>query len=134
KGPRSGRPSCSTGTTPILLPACCLADPPISGQDERMKVLATGTEGYIGSLLPRLLVQHGHEVVGVDTGYYAERKLYETEHTRMRVVQTDIRQLTRDAFEGIDAVVHMAELANDPVGQLAPKITANGTHERSVQV
>lgn len=99
-----------------------------------MRILVTGTEGYLGSLLAPQLLQAGHDVLGVDTGYYRHGWLYsgaaQTPHTLVR----DIRRLTVADLEGVDAVVHMAELSNDPLGQLAPDVTYRVNHAGSVRL
>lgn len=99
-----------------------------------MKILATGTEGYIGALLGAMLVRRGHEVVGVDTCFYRTRPLYEPDGDAPTSIREDIRTLGRDRLEGVDAVVHMAELSNDPLGQLSPTITYEINHHGSVQL
>jgi nucleoside-diphosphate-sugar epimerase len=97
-----------------------------------MKVFVTGTSGYIGSLLAPYLMDRGHEVVGVDTGYYQEGWLYNAVDKFPTWIMQDIRQITEKDLEGFDAVVHMAELSNDPLGQLNPNITYAINHEGSV--
>ncbi len=99
-----------------------------------MKVLVTGTEGYLGSLLAPRLIADGHDVVGVDTGYYRHGWLYNTAPTTAYTLNKDIRAIVEADLEGIDAVVHMAELSNDPVGQLAPHITYEINHKGSVRL
>lgn len=99
-----------------------------------MRILITGTEGYIGSLLPPLLVERGHDVVGVDTGYYAEARLYDPPSAPFTRIREDIRRLGPPHLEGIDAVVHLAELSNDPLGQLAPTITYDVNHKGSLHL
>ncbi len=99
-----------------------------------MKVLVTGTEGYLGCLLAPELLRDGHDVLAVDTGFYKAGWLYNgvdaTAHTLVR----DIRHLTVDDLEGVDAIVHMAELSNDPLGQLSPTITYEINHAGSVHL
>jgi nucleoside-diphosphate-sugar epimerase len=99
-----------------------------------VKVLVTGTEGYLGSLLAPRLMQCGHEVVGVDTGFYKVGWLYNGTPLTARTLNKDLRRITRDDLAGIDAVVHMAELSNDPTGQLAPAITYDINHKGSVRL
>ena len=99
-----------------------------------MKVLVTGTEGYLGSLVAPLLMQRGHDVVGLDTGYYKAGWLYNTSGLTPRTINKDLRRAEQRDFEGIDAVVHMAELSNDPAGQLAPHITYEINHKGSVRL
>ena len=102
--------------------------------DVHMRVLVTGTDGYIGTLLPPLLVERGHEVLGVDAGFYKAGWLYNGTRVAAQTWNEDIRRLGAEAFEGVDAMVHMAELSNDPVGQLAPEITGEINHAGSVRL
>jgi nucleoside-diphosphate-sugar epimerase len=99
-----------------------------------MKVLVTGTEGYLGSLLPPLLLERGHEVLGVDTGFYKVGWLYNGTNVTAKTLTKDIRNITHEDLEGIEAIVHMAELSNDPTGQLSPTITYDINHKGSVRL
>jgi nucleoside-diphosphate-sugar epimerase len=99
-----------------------------------MKVLVTGTEGYLGSLLPPLLFERGHEVIGVDTGYYKVGWLYNGTEVTAKTLNKDIRNITVEDLQGVEAIVHMAELSNDPTGQLAPHITYEINHKGSVRL
>ena len=102
-----------------------------------MKILVTGTEGYIGSRLAPLLAGAGHEVRGLDTGFYREGTLY-VDPKRMPIVpftrMLDLRHAEAKDFEGVDAVVHLAELSNDPLGQNNPEVTYKINHEGSVHL
>ena len=99
-----------------------------------MKILVTGTEGYIGSLLVPILIQRGHEVIGVDTGFYKVGWLYSGTEFTPQTLNKDIRQIAAEDLQGVEAVVHMAELSNDPTGHLAPQITYEINHKGSVQL
>ncbi|MEK7583685.1 MAG: NAD(P)-dependent oxidoreductase, partial [Patescibacteria group bacterium] len=81
------------------------------------RVLMTGNEGYIGSVAAAYLADAGYEVTGLDTGYFRDCTL----GTNVRPVKTihkDLRDLNRDDLEGFDAVIHLAALSNDPIGNL----------------
>ena len=99
-----------------------------------MRVLVTGTEGYLGCLLAPVLMADGHEVVGVDTGYYRSGWLYNGLSATPRTLVKDIRHLDVADLEGVDAVVHMAELSNDPIGDLIGDVTYDINHHGSVRL
>lgn len=99
-----------------------------------MKVLITGTEGYLGCLLAPLLLERGYEIIAVDTGFYKAGWLYNGTQESAYTLNKDIRQLTVEDFHGVEAIVHMAELSNDPTGALAPNITYDINHKGSLHV
>lgn len=99
-----------------------------------MKILVTGSEGYLGSLLVPRLLKQGHDVTGLDTRFYNEGWLYNDLDPRPRTVCKDVREVTLEDLRGHDAVVHMAELSNDPTGALAPHITMAINHQGSVRL
>src|SRR5271165_4252970 len=99
-----------------------------------MKICVTGSDGYLGSLLAPELLRRGHDVVGLDTGFYKERLLYCGRDSGLRTIVKDIREAEVSDFEGMEAVVHMAELSNDPIGELAPHITYEINHKGSVHL
>jgi len=94
-----------------------------------MRILVTGTDGYIGVLLGPKLFERGHDVVGLDTGFYRDAWLYNNGITRFPAsIYKDLRHITEEDLEGFAAVVHLAELSNDPLGQLNPEITYKINH------
>ncbi|MBO3128486.1 NAD-dependent epimerase/dehydratase family protein [Dermatophilus congolensis] len=99
-----------------------------------MKILVTGTEGYLGYLLAPLLMEDGHEVVGLDTGFYEEGWLFSDHQRTPMTIKKDMRDLTVEDLQGFDAVVAMAELSNDPVGDLVGPLTFDINHKGSVHV
>ena len=99
-----------------------------------MRVLVTGCDGYLGSLVAPLLMRRGHDVTGVDTGYYKCGYLYNAGGDTPRTIVKDIRHLTADDLKGHDAIVHMAELSNDPLGELDPDITYKVNHKGTVRL
>lgn len=89
-------------------------------KDITMKVLVTGACGYKGTVLvPKLLAQ-GHEVVALDTQWFGN---FLRPHKNLQVLKQDVRDIDKVDLSGIDAIVHLASIANDPCGDLNPKLT-----------
>ena len=99
-----------------------------------MRVLLTGSEGYLGCWLGPELVRAGHTVLGVDTGFYRAGWLYRGVDRTVETLDRDVRQLTVEDLRGFDAVVHMAELSNDPLGDLIGDVTYEVNHKGSVRL
>jgi nucleoside-diphosphate-sugar epimerase len=87
-----------------------------------MRVLVTGHHGYIGSIVAPMLHDAGHDVVGLDTFFYRGCDFGESEFP-FEERQRDIRDVTVEELEGFEAVVHLAALSNDPLGDLDPELT-----------
>jgi nucleoside-diphosphate-sugar epimerase len=79
-------------------------------------------------------MRQGFDVTGVDTGYYRAGWLYNPAGASVKTLNKDLREIVSADFAGIDAVVHMAELSNDPAGDLAPHITYEINHKGSVRL
>lgn len=99
-----------------------------------MRIFITGTEGYLGCLLAPELIREGHEVIGLDTGYYKEGTLFRSGPVTPLTLIKDLRKIEARDLAGVDALVHMAELSNDPLGQLAPEITHDINHLGSLRL
>ena len=97
-----------------------------------MKVLVTGVDGYIGAVLAPVLRERGHMVVGLDTGFYRDGLLFNGIEPSLMCISKDIRDVTEEDLTGFEAVVHLAELSNDPLGQHSPEITYQINHLGSV--
>ncbi|BBX34548.1 NAD-dependent epimerase/dehydratase [Mycolicibacterium mageritense DSM 44476 = CIP 104973] len=98
-----------------------------------MRVLVTGHQGYLGTVMVPVLQAAGHQVVGLDTGYFADCVLG-PEPDAVEQLTVDLRDVTVDQLAGFDAVVHLAALSNDPLGALEPDITFDINHRASVRL
>lgn len=85
-----------------------------------MKILVTGGCGYKGSVLVPKLLHHGHQVIVVDVQWFGN---YLQSHPHLTVIQADIREPKDAWFENVDAIIHLAAVANDPSADLSPKLT-----------
>ena len=101
-----------------------------------MRILLTGHQGYLGTIIAADLVAAGHDVVGLDTGYFADCTLgpVPAEVAALPAHAADLRDVTAAHVEGVQAVVHMAALSNDPLGALAPETTHAVNHHASVRL
>jgi nucleoside-diphosphate-sugar epimerase len=98
-----------------------------------MKVLVTGHRGYIGVEMVPALRAAGHEVVGLDTGYY-DGCDFAAPPDEIPEMKVDLRDVTPAMFRGFDAIAHMAALSNDPLGDLNPQITYDINLHASVRL
>ncbi|CAN5148487.1 SDR family oxidoreductase [soil metagenome] len=94
-----------------------------------MKVLITGSDGYIGTVMSQVLMDRGHEVTGLDAGFYREGWLYNGVKQMPRVITKDTRNVTLNDLKDFDAVISLADLSNDPLGQTNPENTYDINHK-----
>ena len=100
-----------------------------------MRVLVTGHEGYLGSVLVPRLVDAGHEVVGLDTGLFADGTIGPVP-ADVPALRVDLRDVTEDHLAEVapDAVMHLAALCNDPLGDLDPELTYDVNHRSTIRL
>jgi nucleoside-diphosphate-sugar epimerase len=98
-----------------------------------MRVLLTGHEGYIGTVLAPLLLSAGHDVVGLDSNLFGRCTFSDGIRTFTHI-QKDIRDVVAADLDGFDAVLHLAGLSNDPLGDLNPELTYEINHLASVHL
>jgi nucleoside-diphosphate-sugar epimerase len=101
---------------------------------KRMRVLVTGHDGYIGQVLVPLLQAAGHEVTGLDSLLFEGCAFPGQKRASCRQITKDIRAVERADLEGFDAVLHLAALSNDPLGDFAPATTYDINHRASVRL
>jgi len=99
-----------------------------------MKMLLTGHHGYIGSVCGPLLAEAGHEVVGLDTGLYRGCDLASAPMPSTASLLLDVRDVRPEQLDGFDAVVHLAALSNDPIGDFSPELTREINFESTVSL
>lgn len=98
-----------------------------------MRLLVTGSDGYIGTVLVPMLIEAGHEPVGLDSMLFHDCTLGD-ERATVETIRKDIREVGPADMEGIDAVVHLAGISNDPLGDLHPDTTYAINHRATVHL
>jgi nucleoside-diphosphate-sugar epimerase len=99
-----------------------------------VKILLTGHHGYIGSVCAALFADAGHEVVGLDTVFYRGCDLAFVSSSSPAALALDVRDVRPDDLAGFDAVVHLAALSNDPIGDFSPELTREINFEATVSI
>ena len=98
-----------------------------------MRILLTGSRGYIGAVMAPMMLDAGHDVVGLDTDLY-RRSTFGPWQESIRTIEKDTRAVEANDLRGFDAVVHLAALSNDPLGDLNPQLTYDINHLASVRL
>lgn len=98
-----------------------------------MRVLVTGHQGYLGTVMVPILQAAGHDVTGLDSGFFEDCVLG-SEPQDPPGIRVDLRDVALGNLIGFDAVIHLAALSNDPLGALAPQITYDINHHASVRL
>lgn len=95
-----------------------------------MNVLVTGDRGYIGSVLVPLLLENNFKVTGFDTEFFKT----EISGPSYKKITKDIRKISEEDLDGIDAIVHLSALSNDPMGEIDPSLTSEINYKSSVRL
>jgi nucleoside-diphosphate-sugar epimerase len=98
-----------------------------------MKVLVTGSQGYIGTVLVPMLQKSGHDVGGLDTDLY-QRCTFTGAVPDIKTLNKDVRDLEKDDLAGYEAVIHLAGLSNDPLGDYRPELTEEINEKASIRL
>jgi nucleoside-diphosphate-sugar epimerase len=98
-----------------------------------LKVIVTGHDGYIGSVMVPVLQAGGYEVIGLDTFFFSDPGR-EPMHNSILEIRQDIRHLEPEVFEYVDAIIHLAALSNDPIGEINPDLTHDINHKATINL
>jgi nucleoside-diphosphate-sugar epimerase len=98
-----------------------------------MRILVTGDKGYIGTVMVPLLIQEGYTVTGLDSDWF-EQSAFSELPVKIVSRKKDLRDLEPSDLEEFDAVIHLAGLSNDPLGDLNPSLTYDINHAASVRL
>jgi nucleoside-diphosphate-sugar epimerase len=99
-----------------------------------MRILVTGSHGYIGTVLTRMLLDKGYEVVGLDADLYEQCTFGTGRVPDVPLIRKDVRDVDASDLEGIDVILHLAALSNDPLSDLNPQLTYEINHAASVRL
>jgi nucleoside-diphosphate-sugar epimerase len=96
------------------------------------RILVTGSQGYIGSVLTRVLAESGYDCIGYDTGFFRDSLLYPPPKTNTTFL--DARKITEEDIRNVDVVVHLAGISNDPMGKLNAEAVYDPTRAYSLSI
>lgn len=99
-----------------------------------MRVMVTGSQGYIGTVLTRMLVEKGYRVVGMDSDLYGQCTFGDARVPGLPLIRKDVRDASASDLEGVDAIMHLAALSNDPLSDLNPQLTYEINHAASFRL
>ena len=95
--------------------------------------MVTGDQGYIGAVLVPILMEKEYEVVGYDAGFFTENLLQPLKENYLKI-KKDIRDIGKADLEGIDAIIHLAGLSNDPLGDFSPSLTEDINYSATIRL
>ena len=97
------------------------------------KILVTGDKGYIGTLLTKFLISLNYDVEGIDIGYFENCVLGKISED-YKSIRKDIRNLELNDLSSFDAVIHLAGMSNDPLGELEKDITYSVNRDATIRL
>ncbi len=98
------------------------------------KILVTGSEGYIGTILVQRLLEQGYDVTGLDVCFYSHGNLTHENLPYYQLIKKDVRDVTSGELKGFDAIIHLAALSNDPLGKINEGLTYDINFKASVNL
>ena len=98
-----------------------------------MKILVTGNNGYIGTVLTDILHNQNFDVVGLDNNFFEKCNLTKVGNVPNQIIK-DIRDVSIKDVNNIDAIIHLASLSNDPLGELIPKVTEDINYKSTIKL
>ena len=98
-----------------------------------MKVLVTGHKGYIGTVMVPMLLAEGHDVAGLDSDLFSNCT-FGSGMEEIPSLEKDVRDVEVEDLRGYEAIIHLAGLSNDPLGDLNPNLTFEINHAASVRL
>ena len=100
-----------------------------------MKVFLTGNYGYVGTVLENLLEKENFEIVGCDIGYFPKSLVNSQDYVdKKNYLKKDIRNVTSEDLEGVDAICHLAGLSNDPMGEINEELTYTINYKTTIEL
>ncbi len=99
-----------------------------------IRVLVTGDRGYIGSVLVGKLIKLGYDVTGLDAGFFDDKLLSDKSLPTYKRITKDIRRIKISDIKGIDVIIHLSALSNDPMGEIDTKLTGEINHKSSIRL
>lgn len=95
----------------------------------KSRILISGSQGYIGSVMADVFIRRGIEVVGLDTGFFKDSCFYKNDLCQPQLINKDIRTVSVDDLRGFDAVISLADLSNDPTSDIDQSVTEDINHK-----
>src|SRR3989344_5374230 len=94
-------------------------------------VLVTGDRGYIGSVLVPFLLSKNYKVIGIDATFFGKEN---KKHPNYFPLIKDVRKIEKEDLRGVDAVIHLSALSNDPMGEIDPRLTSDINYKSSIRL